>query len=370
MDPDELNEQGTGADAGAPSNDNQQGAPADDANAPSMSAFLDSLSGGEGEGGQPPADGELGEDDPANPANIGRPRDEHGRFLPKPAQVEGAAPPAPGQQPPAAAKPTDQRPPVTGEAEEAELLAGVKSERGRARLQEVFAERRQATESLSAVRNMVAASGMDVNSFAQTMEYGRLANSDNPQDLQQALSLLDQQRSAIAKRLGVDVPGVDPLEDFPDLAEGVQNLNINRDHALEIARLRRHEQNVQAQRQQQHQAQQDQQQYQTTVTQGQQQMAQYLQTRASEIDHPARMRVISDHFRDPAKMREFVRTYQPSQWVHALKLMYDGIQASPAARRPGPAPISTRPGAVGRPAGGANMTPEQRTASVIDSLGI
>lgn len=292
-----------------------------------------------------------------------------GRFV---SQGEGqpAQPANPGAQPAAgtaapAAQPTQPR---TPEQEDADLLAGIKSERGRARVQQIIEARKEAESEVAAVRELVQAAGMTAESFGQHIEFSRLANSSDPQDLQRAAQMLEQTRADLYRRLGQDAPGVDVLSDFPDLAQQVQNLLMPRETALEVARLRRENQAVQTQRQQHQQAEQETRDFQQAVAQAQQSLESYVQTRAHEIDHPARMKALEAYFGDPNKLKEFSTTYQPNQWAAAIRMLYDNVQIAPQQRRPASAPISSRAGALGRPVVASGQSSTERLASIIDSL--
>ncbi len=78
----------------------------------------------------------------------------------------------PAQEKPAEleAKPAE---PKTPEAEEAELLDGVKSERGKERIKQVFAERKALEQDITEFRDLVKSTGMSPQEFAQTLEFGR-----------------------------------------------------------------------------------------------------------------------------------------------------------------------------------------------------
>lgn len=321
-------------------------------------AFLDSIT----EGGAQPA---------AESAAAARARDDLGRFAP---QAAGNQPPA-GQQPQPAAPDSQAaaaKPPVpkTPEQEDGELLAGIKSERGRARVAQIIEERKAAQGEVAAVRDLVHAAGMTAESFGQHIEFSRLANSDNPQDLQRAAQMLEQTRADLYRKLGQDAPGVDVLAEFPDLAQRVQNLEMPRETALEVAKMRRDQQQIQAQRQQQVQTQQETQQFEQSVVQAQQTLESYVRTRAHEIDHPARMQALQAHFADPRKIQELANTYEPRQWPHVIRMIYDNVQVAQQQRRAAPAPISGRTGALGRPAPTADQPPSDRIMSHIDNMGL
>ncbi|MBN9642969.1 MAG: hypothetical protein J0I68_30875 [Achromobacter sp.] len=321
-------------------------------------AFLDSLT-----------EGSPSQGDGADTA--GRARDDLGRF-----KAGGAASAdlagAPSQQQPGQPGQPAVAPaaPKTPEQEDGELLAGIKSERGRARVAQIIEERKAAQGEVAAVRDLVHAAGMTAETFSQHIEFSRLANSNDPRDLQQAAQMLEQTRAELYRKLGQDAPGVDALSDFPDLAQHVQNLQMPRETALEVAKMRREQQSHQAQRQQQHVAQQQTAQFEQDVARAQQSLESYVQTRAHEIDHPARMQALQAHFSDQRKMQEFISTYEPRQWPHVLRMLYDNAQVTPPARRASPAPISGRTGALGRPAPAADQPSDQRIMSHIDSLGL
>lgn len=317
-------------------------------------AFLDSITEGGSDESQAPV----------------RSRDELGRF----ASSDPMRPPDGGQAQPGQHR-VEQPPqslsvPKTPEQEEADLLEGIKSERGRARVAQIMEERKNAQGEVAAVRDLVQAAGMTAESFGQHIEFSRLANSNDPRDVQQAVQMLEQTRSALYQRLGQDAPGVDALADFPDLAQRVQNLEMPRETALEVAKMRRDQQVIQAQQWRQQQAQQETVQFQRSVAQAQQSLEGYIQTRAHEIDHPSRMKALQAYFADPRKLQEFAGTYQPHQWPAAIRMLYDNMQAAGPVRRAPPAPISGRTGALGRPVPTADQPSADRIMAHIDSLGL
>lgn len=357
MEPEELDTQGQDLqtpDTGgtpAPGGDGQDG----EAVGSATEALLDSLSaGGEAEQQQ-------------------RQRDTLGRFV-----ATDAAPATPGAapiQPPAvaaSAAPAATAKPASApspDQEDAELLAGIKSERGRARVQQIIEARKEAEGEVAAVRELVHAAGMTAETFSQHIEFSRLANSNDPRDLQQAAQMLEQTRADLYRRLGQDAPGVDALSDFPDLAQQVQNLAMPRETALEVAKMRREQQAIQAQRQQVQQVEMETAQFHQAVAKAQQSLESYVQTRAHEIDHPARMKALETYFSDPRKLQEFATTYQPHQWSNAIRMLYDNVQVA-QPRRAGPAPISSRAASLGRPVTAASQQPEERIMSLIDNMGL
>lgn len=255
----------------------------------------------------------------------------------------------------------------TPEQEEAELLDGVKSERGKDRIKQVFAKAKALEADIGEFRGLVTATGMNAQEFAQTLEFGRLMNSGDEKNLRVALEMVEGQRQMLYARLGVEAPGIDLLAGHDDLKSAVDNMEITRDRAVELAKFRRVDGEQKQRVQVQQQSQQEHAQFTQTVQQASGQMEAYLSTRAAEVDHPARMRVLSDHFRNPAKMQEFVQHYRPDQWTATLKLMYDNIQAPRQASTQ--QPLRSRPTNLGTPSA-AGSTPLDRVASRLDAMGI
>lgn len=279
----------------------------------------------------------------------------------KPAEAKPAEPEAKAPE----AKPAQ---PKTPEAEEAELLEGVKSDRGKERIRQVFAEKKALEQDLQQFREMVTATGMSPQDFAQTLEFGRLVNSGDEKNLRVALEMIEGQRAMLYQKLGVEAPGVDLLKDHDDLKQAVDNMEITRERAVELAKYRKQQAEVQQRQQVQQQSTQRQQAFEQQVSQAATAMETYLQTRANEVDHPARMKVITEHFKNPANLQEFIQTYEPHQWAATIKMMYDNIVV-PKVQAAGPQPIRSRPANLGNPAPSAN-NPIDRVAQRLENMGI
>jgi len=259
--------------------------------------------------------------------------------------------------------------PKTAEQEEAELLEGVKSERGKDRIRQVFAERKQLEQDMTEFKQLVQGTGMTPQDFAQTLEFGRLVNSGDEKDVRVALEMIESQRAMLYQRLGVEAPGIDLLQGHDDLKAAVDNMEITRERAVELAKFRKSE-SAKVQQQQEVQAStQRQQQFQQTVQQAAGAMEGYLNTRAKEVDHPARMKVITSHFQNPANLQAFVQTYEPHQWAATIKMMYDGIVVPKAPAAHQQQPMRSRPSQLGTPAA-QGATPADRLAHHIDNMGI
>lgn len=290
-------------------------------------------------------------------------------------EMSGDTPPAdppaadPVDPPAADAAPAPPAEPKTPEQEEAELLDGVKSDRGKERIRQVFSERKQLESDINEFKALITDTKMSPEEFAQTLEFGRLMNSGDEKDLRVAFEMVEQQRAVLAQRLGVKAPGVDLLAGHDDLKQAVENMEITEDRALELAKYRKQDAEKQQVAQAQQQSAQNQEQFQKTVQSAATQMEAYLNTRANEADSPIKLKAISEHFKNPANLQAFVSTYQPDQWVNTLKLMYDNIVVPKAPAAAQPQPLRSRPATLGAPST-SGQTPIDRVASRLDSMGI
>lgn len=258
--------------------------------------------------------------------------------------------------------------PVSIDQEEAQLLEGVNTDRSRDRVKKVFAERRQLEQDMNDFRGLVKSSGMNAQEFSQTLEFGRLMNSGDEKNLRVALEMIEGQRAALYQKLGVQAPGVDLLAGQDDLKTAVDNMEISRERAVELSQLRKAKAQEQARSNAQHSQNQERQSFEARVKTASGAMESYLDTRKNEVDHPARIKVIADHFRKPENLQKFVQVYRPEQWAATVQMMYDNIQV-PKASQAAPQPIRSRPANLGLPAPGAG-TAIDRIAQRMESMGL
>ena len=224
----------------------------------------------------------------------------------------------------------------------------------------------EAEQQLEGVRSLVRESGLDQTEFGNMLEMGRLFKSADPKDLQVALQQLDGLRADLATRLGVDAPGIDPLAAHADLKAEVEAMTISRERALEIARLR----GTRAQVEAAGKASQEQAQFVKTVQSAAADMDAALKERASTPGHQAKVAHITAYFKDPARMQQFVQTYQPNQWKAAILMMYDTYQPPGPAPTPSPQPLRPSAGAAGPRLAQSPKTAEDAVMGAFERLGL
>lgn len=251
----------------------------------------------------------------------------------KPAEKTGEEQPKPEPKEP----PKEPKKPLTPEEEDAMLLAGVKSERGKARLQRLFAESRESRDQLQAVHNVIQRSGLDREGFANVLEICRLCSSKDPVEQENGLKALDAVRAEIYKAYGREAPGVDMLEGYDDLKKRVEDYSLKRNEAIEIANARRVIAERNAQVQVQNRAQQEAQETQRRLQSFGTMAMNAFKERANEVDFNAKIEAMQKYFSRPGAIQQFVATHRPEAWTSALLWMYDNVGVThrpPEAPRP------------------------------------
>lgn len=255
--------------------------------------------------------------------------------------------------------------PETPEQEEAEILQEIKSERGQNRIRELFNERKELREVNQGIIDIVNQANMTSDAWANTLEYSRLASSQNENDWRRALQMLDEQRAVICKRLGEAAPGIDPLEDHPDLRQRVEEMEIPADVALEMAKLRHNHAQQQMSAQQQQTFQMQMQQRAESLQAFNAQANAFAQQRSTDPDFRAKERRLEEYFRKPGVLESFINDYAPHQWLKQLEFLYDNISIP---QKVVTQPLRSRPRNMGN--ANSSQSGTNYLNSVIDGMGI
>jgi len=86
---------------------------------------------------------------------------------------------------------------------------------------------------------MVTSTGATPEQYSSALGYLQAINSGDPASMGKAFDAMLQEVQWLGQQLGREVPGlVDPLKDYADLSEAVENGDITRKHALEVAQAR------------------------------------------------------------------------------------------------------------------------------------
>jgi len=199
--------------------------------------------------GTPPVEEGSKEGVTAEPpaAEAGRVRDPAtGKFVPKvvdPAEPASAAPAAPAVAPVAAAPAV---PPKVVDAVNDPIPPNLKQET-RERMTALVETVKAKDTELGATRadldlllTPINESGATVEQFREAMQLLKFINSPHQHEQQQALQYLQGAGSALAERLGVVPPGVDPLAGQQDLIEQVRANPAPRPSSVPLVSMKSH----------------------------------------------------------------------------------------------------------------------------------
>lgn len=197
---------------------------------------------------------------------------------------------------------------------------------------------------------MVMETGASAEQYGKSLDYLGIVNKAMKGDAkagEQAWAALMGEVQSLASLLGKELPGVhDPLDAHADLKAQVDNGDMTRAAAMEVAKAResskRAEQTQQATQQQQQHAQ--------AVQQGEAAIAQLdQQYMAADPQYKHRRGALS---RQVAYIKQ---NLPPNQWAAATQAAYESIKLLPVAEAPKkPPPGPVRPG----PKPAANLQPE------------
>lgn len=341
--------------------DGDQGAGGQEETALSAVESALGVSGGEGEG-----DGEQ----------AGEGKDTGSEALDQPgASDEGAAGTGDGAEQPQGRKPED------GQQTDADTPADPFSEpipedlkpKTRERMEAMINghnELREANTQLKerheGLLNLMNETGANNEELAVSFDYLRLRHSENPEDLQAALQMAQQEVQSLSKALGVEVAGVDPLDDFPQLKQRVEDMELTREDALAIAKAEVSQRRYQQQTQAQTQATQQQQAYQQAVNSAAQQLSQLdQQLRQQDVNYAQKRALIDPH------IESIIKSYPPNQWAAAFMQQWKLVSETAEAlgQRPPPKRDEQPLGGTGG-TGAGTRDPETMQEAVDAALGV
>ena len=321
-----------------------------------LDSFLDSISGDDQEAGKVAADSDV------QGVQVGDPQDGDGgaaQVQGKPANADASA--------------ADETPEVM----ERELLAEVKSERGQARIKQLLSGNRalqdefdRTKQAVDGFANMIRSTGMSQEEFTDTMRYCQLVGSGDDESLKQALAMLDAQRNAICLKLGIDAPGANPFAGHPDIEKDVADMVITPEYGRELVKLRQAQAQRQNQEQQQAVMRQEAQHRQQVLGDFQKAAWAFVQQKAaSDPLFKQKEAALVAAFKSQNLAQRF-NPEHPETWIPQLEMLYDVIQVAPARTAVRPQALRSRPSSLGNPQVNAPIGSVERTAQILDSLGL
>lgn len=241
-----------------------------------------------------------------------------------PAAADPNAPPA--NEPPPAQPAQPQQPTVDDEVKQLGL-----KERAAERFQELHTQARDARERVSQWEETVQSTGATPEQFGGALRYLSDINSGDPRRMADAYERMQGELQWLARELGREAPGFDPLSVHPDLAGRVTSGDITRDVALELAQHRQTGQLQQSHTQAQQDRQQQDLQYQQGLVAVQQLGA---QLRAGDAQFDQKMVLLTP------TIDIIQRTLPPAQWQTEIHRAYLALPATAVAAPAAAAPVA------------------------------
>lgn len=262
----------------------------------------------------------------------------------------------------------EEKPEQTPVDEETEVLASVRSERGKKRLQEMLSERKEAITQLEGLQNYIREAGLNKEEFTSLLMMARLLNSKDVEQRKLGLQGLEAVRKDLYKSLGQEAPGVDLLEGFDDLQKKVKDLELSKDDAILVARARM----IQQQHEEQLKQQAERANLQREMENFGAKAMEAFSQRANDADFEQRIVTLQKYFQNQDNLMRFVKTHPPESWGQALMFMYDQIGAvNPVRPATTPTPITqSRARPIGNRTNNDKRDNEQGIASLIEEMGI
>lgn len=264
------------------------------------------------------------------------------------------------------AKPEEAKPAPTVDDEIKDL--GIKNERTAQRFRDLSAKVESATKEVAQLSDyrdrverwegVISSTGATPEDFGSALEILSLSNQGTRQGAEGALALIDEFRSKLAARYGIDVAGVDPLQGFDDLTQRLQTGDIDQASAKELARLRR-QQDLQRQEAESRSTANA---HDAAIKAGSAAVDTLCaQLKASDPTYDRKFEMLKPLIEDLAAQ------LPPAQWAGAFKKLYDKVQlpAIPDPRRvESPAPIRRSA------SNGGDRTPTSAEEAVRQALGL
>lgn len=194
-------------------------------------------------------------------------------------------------------------------------------------------------------QDTIASTRATPEQFGKTMGYLRAISSGDPAQMNQGFEMLVGEVQALAKILGRPVPGMyDPLDQHPDLKAAVDNMEIDRKHAEELAANRARQSLEQQGRDAADRQASEQAAFTAQVDEAKAGLgALGAQLRQQDPDFDRKMVALA-----PA-IALIEKQVHPSQWVAAFGNAYMQLPAMPAP--PAPAPVAAPSRQPMRPTG-------------------
>lgn len=182
--------------------------------------------------------------------------------------------------------------------------------------------------ALKEIHKTVSESNMSPEEFGYLIDYGRMAVSKKPEELEYALQTAQNEIIRISQLLGKEVPGVDLLADQPELQKRVDDYELSREDALRIAKSERELASYKQVQTQQRDQQQVATKQQDVQQQSLDQVRAYMgKMKSTDINFSAKEARLVEQ---AAKVRQ---NYPPEQWPTIIQDLYETMSIDSSAQK-------------------------------------
>lgn len=194
-----------------------------------------------------------------------------------------------------------------------------------------------ATTKMTEARDFLLERIMDSTATPQQYEtllgLAKLVNSPDPAEKTKALNYFQRASAALARELGIAIPGVDLLADHADLKQRVDLGQLSRKDAEEMAALRNQQGAQEQNRQRAAAADRDKQQRAADVTNAKAALNTLEQTLKNDPNYAAKSKILIP------MMQETFKNIHPSKWAETYQQNYNKLVI---AARPRPVPVPNK----------------------------
>lgn len=200
------------------------------------------------------------------------------------------------------------------------------SAKAQQRFRELANANKDMERRLSGFTEVIEDAQVTPQDMVDLLAYGKAIRTGN---FDQARAILAEQARQLEIASGKPIELKDSLSDYPDLLQGVEDMELTRGHALELARVRKVAEETQRQVQQSAQRQTQEESQQQSVQDGFKEVVGLTgQWKAGDIDWSVKEPLLIDR----ANMIQ--QNYPPHQWGKMLEVAYQEITATLKAARP------------------------------------
>ena len=181
-------------------------------------------------------------------------------------------------------------------------------------------ELEESRNTVAEIQKTIQNTGISPEEFGGLLDFARMATSQSPDEKKQAFQIAKNEMQRLAKEIGVEEGGVDLLEGYQDLQEKVDNYELDRNDAVELANARRSQQRTLEQQQLVNQQQQQNINQQSEIQKSTEEISTFMVDRQkTDIDFEAKEKYLM------GQVQSIQQQYPPSQWPAVVAQLYSAL---------------------------------------------